>query len=534
MVVGFRTERVQLMSQHAGSFNLKFGLNAFSCLLLIFMSTICWATGSSLSDFDNAYRLTQSGAYSQALGIYDNIIRYAVHPHEQARALFLSGVIHHLYGHRPDQALSFFNKVLDDYPESPSAEDALFHSGIIYKEQEKNEAARKSFLSYLKKYPQGIRRPSAKLWYDSILRQINEPIRFNAHRRADDNLIRVLMATGEQKLTFHSKKSIFVYDRAKHRIYQGEGSVTFSRRQGRFLLNSQILNGDCFRISSDTGTIAFKTYECRGTFLVSTDNVGLQAVNYVSLKHYLYGILPKEMPYTWDSEALMAQAVASRTYALYLKSLNKMRSFDVVATMACQVYGGVGVERPSTNQAVDATKGRVVTYHNRLIAAYFHANSAGHTEDAERVWDVDLPYLKGVPDRFSENLPFENWNCYLSYENIAECLSNAGYVLGRVSAVTAVSVSTNGRILDIQVMTDDGPIDMRGGRFRHCLNPMRIKSTKFQIVNKDNGVFLRGKGSGHGVGMSQWGANQMAKEGFHYTTILSHYYPGAVVTKVDI
>jgi stage II sporulation protein D (peptidoglycan lytic transglycosylase) len=240
------------------------------------------------------------------------------------------------------------------------------------------------------------------------------------------------------------------------------------------------------------------------------------------------------MPYTWDSDALMAQAVASRTYALYLKKQNMHLPFDVAATTTFQVYGGIGAEKDSTNRAVDVTRGLVLTYHDRLIAAYFHANSAGHTEDAKKVWDVDMPYLKGIPDRFSKNLPYENWECYVSYEDINNCLSRAGHTLGNVSAINAKTISANGRILEIQVLSDCGAFEMSGGRFRHCLDPMRIKSTKFQIIEKNKGVILRGKGYGHGVGMSQWGANQMAKEGFHYIKILAHYYPGTVVTRVDI
>ena len=534
-MVGFSSERIQNRIQHPGSTGRKFRLIVPICSLLLLLSTGVRATDGTPNAFDLAYQLTHSGAYSESLIIYDRIIQQEGNPHDKARALFLSGVIHHLYINRLDDALHFFSKVLTDYPNSPSVEDALFHSGVIFYEQEKNEAARKAFLTYIQKYPLGIRKHSAKLWYDGILRKINTPVKFDFAEQTDKSLIRVMMATGENELRFFSNKSLFVYDLNRYqRIYQGKGAVTFRLDGQQLTLNNRVVDAHQFRITTDADAIQFKTYQCRGGYHVSAVDDGLQAVNYVSLEQYLYGIVPKEMPYTWDADALMAQAVASRTYALYHKSLNKMRSYDVVATMACQVYGGIDVERASTNQAVDATKGLVVTYRNRLIAAYFHANSAGHTEDAKKVWDVDMPYLKGIPDSYSKNLPDEDWRCTLSYEEIAKGLSNAGYLITSVSNVSVVSVSEYGRILGVQVMTDAGPIDMSGGQFRHCLNPMRVKSTKFRLSKQTKGILLQGKGAGHGVGMSQWGANQMAKEGFHYTSILAHYYPGSVVKRIDI
>ena len=535
MVAGFRAEHHRDICRNRRLYHIMRKPMAALFLLITGIVSTGWAQDQAADDFDKAYLLMASEAYLPALQVYNDIIHSSNHFHDQARALFLSGVIHHFYLNQTDQALCLFNKVLNNYPLSPSAEDALFHTGVIYKEQEKNEAARKTFLSYIKKYPQGIRKPSAELWYNSILRRINEPIALNDISHIKENTIRVLVAGDEKELIFNSKGSLTVLDMdAGSSVYQGAGTAKFSQKNHRLVLNHRPLSGRRFWVTTDGDALKLNEHPYRGAYMVYMTSDKLQAVNHVSLNHYLYGIISREMPYTWDADALMAQAVASRTYALYLKKQHGHLFYDVAATAACQVYGGIDAERESTNRAVDVTRGLVLTYHDRLVAAYFHANSAGHTEDAKNIWDVDMPYLKGIPDKFSKNLPFENWECYLSYEEIAGGLARAGHMLERVFAIRTKSVTDNGRILKIEVLSDRGAVEISGGHFRHCLDPIRVKSTKFRIAEASLGVFLQGKGAGHGVGMSQWGAHQMARSGFHYTKILAHYYPGTVVTKVDI
>ena len=258
-------------------------------------------------------------------------------------------------------------------------------------------------------------------------------------------------------------------------------------------------------------------------------------INHIPIEQYLYGTIPREMPQSWPDDALKAQAIASRTYALYLTGNNRCRPFDVEATTAAQVYGGYDAETVRTTAAVDATRKQVLTQDGRLIIAYFHSNSAGHTEDAKDVWQVEIPYLKGLPDKFSKNIPNGRWEYFLSYDEAAERLNLAGLNVGSIYAIQGRSFSPTGRVLRIAIASDHGTIELPANHFRCILDATQIKSTYFSIIPEATGVLLKGEGHGHGVGMSQWGANQMAKAGYSHLEILKHYYPGvelAVIGKI--
>jgi stage II sporulation protein D len=268
----------------------------------------------------------------------------------------------------------------------------------------------------------------------------------------------------------------------------------------------------------------------RGFIIVALEPDGLQAINHVTIEAYLYGIISKEMPASWSVDALKAQAVASRTYALYIKSKNRFMPFDVEATTESQVYGGYNAETESTNAAVNATRGQVITRNNQLIIPYFHSNSAGHTEEARYVWQVDLPYLRGVADPFSKGLPNSSWQYTLPYAVASSRLNQAGLKIGYIKSIKPNSYTPSGRVFDIALETDTGRVILSANHFRCLLDAKQIKSTFFKIIPQPAGVMLEGNGQGHGVGMSQWGANQMAASGLSYQEILKHYYSGVELT----
>ncbi|MEE8552831.1 MAG: SpoIID/LytB domain-containing protein [Desulfobacterales bacterium] len=264
----------------------------------------------------------------------------------------------------------------------------------------------------------------------------------------------------------------------------------------------------------------------RGTFTISSGPRGLEVVNHVPVEQYLYGVVPKEMSNKWDQEALMAQAVASRTYALYIKEKSSEKPFDVKATTASQVYGGYDAEARASNSAVDATRGQVMIYNGRLIIAYFHADSGGHTEDAKNVWNVNIPYLQGISDRFSKNRPGGEWVHFLSFDAVGNQLNRYGLDLGWIRTLKPAGNSRSGRTLQMMVVSDKGTFVFTSNNFRIKIGETKLKSTLFQIKPYRNGIIAKGNGYGHGVGMSQWGANRMARAGFSYRDILKYYYRG--------
>ena len=156
---------------------------------------------------------------------------------------------------------------------------------------------------------------------------------------------------------------------------------------------------------------------------------GLTVVNTLPLEEYIYGIVAKEISPAWPLEAVKAQAVAIRTFALYNLGKHADDGYDVCATADCQVYGGKAGEDARATKAVDDTRGLVVTYDGKPIPAYFHGSGGGHTENSENVWGGYLPALRGVVD-YDEGSPNYKWVKQLTQKEVEEALAGAGIPVG--------------------------------------------------------------------------------------------------------
>jgi len=263
----------------------------------------------------------------------------------------------------------------------------------------------------------------------------------------------------------------------------------------------------------------------RGSFIISAKPEGLELVNHLPLEQYLYGVVPREMPDTWAEHALMAQAVAARTYALYVSIKSRHKSYDLESTTDSQVYGGYNSESKRSNWAVDATRGKVITHDGKLIIAYFHSSSGGHTEDPANVWNTgEIPYLHGIPDRYSDKLPQGKWEYFLSYRDVLKRLNEHGLDISRLDQLKIIDKSNSGRYRTVIIYSNKGIYQLSSNHFRTTVGETRLKSTLFQMVHCPGGILFQGKGYGHGVGMSQWGARQMAQAGLTYQEILKYYY----------
>ncbi len=272
----------------------------------------------------------------------------------------------------------------------------------------------------------------------------------------------------------------------------------------------------------------------RGRVKLTKTNSGLTAVNYVDLEDYLASVVGKEMYATWPPEALKAQAVAARTYALYKRQKPISNLFDMGDTTTWQVYDGVAGESASTRAAVKSTAGQVVTYQGKPIEAVFHASSGGHTENSEDVWSSPVPYLRGVQD-FDQTAPVYQWTTRLSAAQLKAKISG----IGNIRAMKPLTITPHGRISTMQVVGDNGSRTLSGNELRKAL---KLKSSLFAIAPlfepvassgklsaKPAGFQINGRGYGHGLGMSQWGAYALAQKGYSYQHILEHYYQGTTL-----
>ncbi|MCM8770516.1 MAG: SpoIID/LytB domain-containing protein [Candidatus Omnitrophica bacterium] len=272
----------------------------------------------------------------------------------------------------------------------------------------------------------------------------------------------------------------------------------------------------------------------RGDIILVNKKSGILAINILNLEDYLKGVLYHEISHYWPMEAIKAQAVVSRTFALYQTIANKDKEFDLTCDIYSQVYGGRTSERWRTVKAVDKTRGLVIKYEGKILPAYFHATCGGMTEDVANLWNMDLPPLKGVVCGFCQKSPHINWHYDLALDELRSILNNkAGYKINLIKDIIVRERSKSGRIMKLEIITDDKKINISAKDFRNLIGPHVIRSTNFQIEIKDGTVKFQGIGWGHGVGMCQWGAYFMAKKGAHYDEIIKYYYPGVKIGDVD-
>jgi stage II sporulation protein D len=255
----------------------------------------------------------------------------------------------------------------------------------------------------------------------------------------------------------------------------------------------------------------------------------LTVINELGLEEYLYGVLKMEVDPRWPPEALKAQAVAARTLAVYSLNRYAAEGYDVRATTDTQVYGGVIAEDPRVMAAVDDTRGIVMVVGGKAVFGAFHSDSGGHTESSEYVWGGRYPYLRGVPDPYA---PGTAWTLRLELPALEALLRGAGRVAGGISGLEAADLSPSGRVLTLRVTTTTGTADLKATDLRALLGADRLRSTMFSVrmIGGDPPIVeFAGRGSGHGVGMSQWGARGQALLGRPYQDILRYYYTGVTL-----
>ncbi|HEX9019924.1 MAG TPA: SpoIID/LytB domain-containing protein [Nitrospirota bacterium] len=255
-------------------------------------------------------------------------------------------------------------------------------------------------------------------------------------------------------------------------------------------------------------------------------------INDLDLEDYLQGVIASEVPHAWEFEALKAQAVAARTYALYRKRTAGTRVYHILATVNSQVYNGGGGERLSAIKAVRDTKGLVIVYRGEIIPAFYHSNCGGHTEDAAELWGIDAPYLKGVDCECQEIVKDELWEKRVNTAAVAGALRRAGHQVGEISDMRIEAITPAGRVKRVVVQTGGGTVSVSGEALRTALGKTVIPSAFFELELAGNETVISGRGNGHGVGLCQWGAKEMAQEGYDFQAILSHYYPGTSLTRL--
>lgn len=269
--------------------------------------------------------------------------------------------------------------------------------------------------------------------------------------------------------------------------------------------------------------------------IVKGESQKFLVIHEVPVEDYLKGVLPNEVLSNWPMEVLKAQAVASRSYALFERMRNAKQDFDVSNDVLSQVYLGKSQANPRTSQAVDATRGQVVTYDGQLVRAYFHSNSGGYTTGPEYNWNaVPHPVFKGVRSYYSSEGKYFQWEADISKTEIQQRLAAHGYSVGRVSSVAFMNRDASGRANKVVITHAAGQLTLRGNDFRLIVGGTKLRSLKDLKIREQGDVLkISGYGWGHGVGMCQWGAKKMADLGKNYREILQFYFAGTQIQSLS-
>ncbi len=363
--------------------------------------------------------------------------------------------------------------------------------------------------------------------------------------------INVLLSDYNSSITIESPVILYEEERAVALVKDGN-RLNFSVDGSSMNLNiaGKEFNAAFFELkpAEDEKTISYKGRKYFGILKIISDGNTIRVINRLPLEDYLKGVVPAEMPMGRGEsyfQALKAFAICARTYAIdRMKDNNSL--FDVYVDTRDQVYGGAGYERELANRAVDETAGMILTYNGSPAIVYYHSSCGGHTEDAEKVFGVNVPYLKGVNDGDPPNCsiaPNFEWTEKYPEQVFVERLISAGLISSGIYSLQNIKVESrdnSGRVSELLVSLsnnngDDKEVHISGGSIRSAIKTASgkslLRSTMFDVyMNSEKTVIINGKGYGHGVGLCQWGAINQSINGRDYKQILSFYFPGTEVS----
>lgn len=400
----------------------------------------------------------------------------------------------------------------------------------------------------------------------------------------NSNLIRIGILLEQNEVNITSSSNLTLLDENQKIIFSGK-DFSFKIKDSEFYVNNFKINSS--KITAISSFILVNKRPYRGKIEILKDkDEKFTVINELNIEEYLYGVMKMEVSPAWPEETLKAQAVASRTYALSNLGKYKEEEFDLTSTVKDQVYAGVLGEDPRTNKAVDSTKGEVLTYGGNLARIIYCADGGGYTEDMEDVFNVKLPYLISVPD-YAPDSPYREWSIKYKEEDLRKLFLKRNLNVGKIYKIIPAKLSRTKRVSLVRISHSQGELEITGEKLRSILGYDNLRSTLFEIFNeqerKEKILFLfsegenisfltsygkitqenygitivhkegvkstnefvsagvikisssigfRGKGWGHGVGMSQWGAKYLGKQGYNYKDILYYYYPGVSIEKI--
>jgi stage II sporulation protein D len=318
-----------------------------------------------------------------------------------------------------------------------------------------------------------------------------------------------------------------------------KGALTLLPREGGLRLAKHKISTETRLEPSDGATIKVGPNRHRGSLILRLDpGHTISIIEEIEIEDYLEGVLPYEMDPDWPIEALKAQAVVARTFAYVNRGKFKKEGFDLTSDTRSQVYRGITAVNDNVRRAVRETRHEVLGWNGEIMQVFYHACCGGRTENATEAWGGDgktTPRpLQGVRDPWCKISPHMSWSAYFTWQDIMSAIEDRRSLPGPLRSLKIGRRDIAGYVRDFAVKSGREEIRVNARDLRAGLGNGELKSIKIaRIVTKKNGLEFFGAGSGHGVGLCQWGARIQAQRGRRYEQILKFYFPGSVLSEVE-
>jgi stage II sporulation protein D len=516
-----------------------------AAVLCAFVFVFCAPAWGRTVGFDpaplkaSAAEYLDEGRFLECVEAYRQVAEYSHDPEDKSFGLVRMGDVLALFLDRKARALEIYDQAVRSYPGTRALENAYFNTGMVAYELGRLDLAEQGFSGYLRIFPSGARAFTAEYMLDRVKQEALEqkkplPPETKAEPEpaapgGDEPMIRVVLDSGSDvRLVLDSPAGVRFGSQNEQ---WPAGEYAFALRNGRVHFQSRQLGREIILVPGGGCCFSVGKKHYAGEAVVLAHEGKLLLINRLGMETYLQGVVPREMSPSWDLEALKSQAVAARSYALYLALKSQDKPYDVAATTASQVYGGADAGNERTRQAVSSTRGQILEYDDSPVLSYFHAHSGGMLEDSSQVWTTAMPYYQVREDPVSQSFKPLDWEARISKVEVAKALKKNGFDVSSVSGIEPQEVSPSGRWSKVRILTDSGPVVVRSNSLRIWLGATKIKSTLCDVQDLGRELVLSGRGYGHGVGMSQWGAQGMASGGQGYRQVLQHYYPGTTIAR---
>ncbi len=265
--------------------------------------------------------------------------------------------------------------------------------------------------------------------------------------------------------------------------------------------------------------------------LVPKDDDRFSILEEIGIEEYLPGVIEGEMPIKWKDDALQAQVIAARTYAIYQRKIKSNALYHI--SKQDLAYKGSYMNQRKTKKIVNKSRGTVMVYDWKLFPGYFHSTCGGHTEDINLVFNLkSIPPLSGVDCGHCNKSKYYHWKKTLRKNAIENKLNYTKTKVRKIRNITAEEIGPGGHCSTIKIEHAGGIKKINANDFRLIVGPNNLRSTSFSIKNNGSSFIFEGIGWGHGVGLCQYGTQSMAKSGFRWFDILRHYYPEIDLVKI--